>query len=243
MSEKGTLPFGNTNIDFSVIRSDERRKSISIFVDPYYGVYLRAPVKFSKEKIVSLLRRKAAWIIQKQRIIKASHLLNPPKEFVSGETFPYRGRQHRLKIEYGCRRKDAGVKLKNSRLLVFTISASPNPKIIKNELHSWYREKAALFINERVRHYSAKFNFDSSKVIVANQTRRWGSCSYNNKLRFNWRIIMAPKALIDYVVVHELCHLKHKNHSDSFWKLLGMILPNYEETRDRLKRIGSQYSL
>lgn len=243
MNEKGTLPFGNTNIDFSIIRSDDRRKSISIFVDPYYGVYLRAPITFPKEKIMSLLRRKAAWIIQKQRIIKAAHLLNPAKEFVSGETFLYRGRQHRLTVTYGCRRKDVGVKLKNSRFLAFAVSGKPNPKIIKNELLSWYREKAALFINARVEYYSEKFNFDRAKVIIANQTSRWGSCTNNNELRFNWRIIMAPKALIDYVVVHELCHLKHKNHSDSFWKLLGVIVPNYEETRDRLKKNGAQYSL
>ena len=102
MSEKGTLPFGNTNINFSVIRSSDRRKSISIFVDPYYGIYLRAPVKFSKEKIMSLLRRKAAWIIQKQKIIKAAHLLSPPKEFVSGETFLYRGvTSHLLDSSFG----------------------------------------------------------------------------------------------------------------------------------------------
>jgi len=242
MNEKGTLPFGNTNIDFSVIRSSDRRKSISIFVDPYYGVYLRAPVKFSKEKIMSLLLRKAAWIIQKQKIIKTAHLLNPPKEFVSGETFLYRGRQCRLKVEYGCRRKDAGVKLKNSRFLFSSASDSHNLRAIKNTLTAWYKDKAEIFLNDRVRHYSSKCGFEKAKVIIANQTSRWGSCNRQGELRFNWRIIMAPKPLIDYVVVHELCHLKHRNHSDAFWKEVGTILPNYETLRARLKKEGFAYN-
>jgi len=242
MSEKGTLPFGNTTINFSVIRSTDRRKSISIFVDPYYGVYLRAPVKFSKEKIMSLLRRKAAWIIQKQKIIKAAHLQNPPKEFVSGETFFYRGRQCRLKVENRCRRKDAGVKLKNSQFLLAIVSDTHNPRTVKRTLTAWYKDKAEVFLSDRVRHYSEKSNFEKSKVIIANQTKRWGSCSHRGELRFNWRIVMAPKTLIDYVVVHELCHLKHKNHSDAFWKEVGTILPNYETLRARLKKEGFAYN-
>lgn len=242
MSEKGTLVFGNTNIDFSVIRSDDRRKSISISVDPYDGVFLRAPVTFSKEKMMALLRQKAPWIIQKQKIIRAAHLVNPPKEFVSGETFLYRGRQYRLKVEYGVKAKDAGVKMVGSRILVRATGSIVNRKVVSGELVEWYKGKAFAVLRDRVKRYSNKYKFPETKVIIAGQTKRWGSCNRRNALRFNWRIIMAPTQLIDYVVVHELCHLKHKNHSPSFWHEVATIIPNYEALRARLKKEGFAFN-
>ncbi|MBI5026319.1 MAG: M48 family metallopeptidase [Nitrospirae bacterium] len=262
--EKGTISFGKTNINFSVKRS-KRRKTVSIFVDPFEGVFLRAPLRVSLNLLSKLVHSKAIWILDKQRRINEAIGYLPKREFVTGESFLYLGRQLRLKVlksknklnPYNTRDTKkldsrfhgndifgARVAVKGGRFLV-SINSNNNDsdrmKIIREILSHWYKRHARKVLVNRVKVYSKKLRVFIPEIILANQTKRWGSCNRKGRIRFNWHIIMAPMSLVDYVVAHEICHLKHINHSENFWKLLGRIMPDYEARRERLCKEGPRY--
>lgn len=239
--EEGTVLFGRKTIKFFVKRSG-RRKTVSLFVDPVEGIFLRAPRRTSIKTLKKLIHSRAVWILNKQRLIKESFEKSPPKEFINGESFLYLGRRMRLKTIKNKRK--SGVSVYGGRLKV-NITERTNSKdyvkIVRDLLVNWYRKHANKIISKRVEVYSRKLGIKIPEVILANQTKRWGSCSKNGRIRFNWHIIMAPVSLIDYVVAHELCHLRFNNHSRDFWKLLGSIMPDYESRRECLRKEGSKF--
>ncbi|MEW6088311.1 MAG: YgjP-like metallopeptidase domain-containing protein [bacterium] len=112
---------------------------------------------------------------------------------------------------------------------------------VRNILARWYKKHAKIVLSKRVKIYSKKLKLITPEIILANQSKRWGSCNRKGQIRFNWHIVMASMFLVDYVVAHELCHLKYANHSKNFWKMLGTILPDYEIRRERLRREGPKY--
>jgi len=114
---------------------------------------------------------------------------------------------------------------------------------VRRAVTAWYRKQAGRRLPERVEQFAARAGIECPPVLIRDQQKRWGSCSSKGELRFNWRIIMAPMSLVDYVVAHEVCHLKVRDHSPAFWKLLGTILPDYETRRERLRVKGLWYRL
>jgi predicted metal-dependent hydrolase len=108
---------------------------------------------------------------------------------------------------------------------------------------NWYRKKAREQINERIKYYQPKVGVQPARITVKEQKKRWGSCSSRGNLNFNWRAVMAPSPVLDYIIVHELCHLKHHNHSREFWNLLASILPDYKNRREWLKKNGVRLNL
>lgn len=241
MLEKGTIAFGKRNIHFFVKRS-KRRRTISLFVDPFEGVFLRAPLKPSFEILKKLVYSKAVWIINKQRLINEIISQLPKREFVTGETFMYLGRQLRLKVVKANENK---IIVKEGRFIVTIdrhIKKTDKSKKIRDIIISWYKQHAKLVLLKRVQIYSKKLAIPTPETSVSNPSKRWGSCNTKKRqVRFNWRVVMAPMSLVDYLIVHELCHLKHNNHSKDFWKLLGSILPDYEARRQQLRKEGPLY--
>jgi len=238
---KRTISFGKTKINFSVKRS-KRRKTVSIFVDPFEGVFLRAPLRVSLNLLSKLVHSKAVWILDKQRRINEIMRHLPKKEFVTGESFLYLGRQLRLKVLKS--KSKPKIKVKGGRFLVSINGKNSDldkMKTVRGLLSIWYKKHAEKVLLKRVKLYSKKLKVSVPEVILANQTKRWGSCNRKERIRFNWHIIMAPMSLVDYVVAHELCHLKHNNHSENFWKLLGSVMPDYEVRRERLRKEGPRY--
>jgi len=239
--EKSTVPFGKRNIDFFVKRS-RKRKTVSIFVDPIEGVFLRAPLMPTLKSLSKLVHSKAIWILDKQRRIKETLGQLPKREFVTGESFLYLGRHLRLKVLKS--KTKSKITVKGGRFLVSLNSLVKDldrTKMIRNTLSSWYKNHADVVLLKRVQIYSKKLKIPVPEILLANQTKRWGSCNQKGQIRFNWHIIMAPIALVDYVVAHELCHLKYINHSENFWKLFGSVMPDYEIRRERLRKEGSRY--
>lgn len=243
ISEKSSIEFGRHNIDFFVKRSD-RRRTISLFVDPFEGVFLRAPLSPDIESLARLVRSKSEWILKKQRQIQEIQEFLPKREFVSGEGLLYLGRQFRLKIIDG-RAATPKVKVKQGR---FTVSLNNHftdlgkKRIVRKNLIRWYKSHARMILLKRVALYIEKLKLPFPEVFLSNQSKRWGSCSHKGRIRFNWHIVMAPISLIDYVVAHELCHLKHSNHSRDFWRTLGSAMPDYETRRERLRKEGPRYT-
>lgn len=241
--EKSSVSFGNTVIEFAVRRRRWRR-TISLFVDPHEGVYLRAPMRASIGELARLVREKTPWILKKQQEFRELEGFQPKREFVSGETFLYLGRSLILKVlpEEGRR----SVSLLDDHLLVSLeekIPENEQTEKIRELMIGWYRWQAQAVFSERMQSFSKRVGVVPASFKLGNATKRWGSCNGKGEVRVTWQVVMAPQALVDYVIVHELCHLKHCNHSKRFWRLLGSILPDYEERRRRLRKDGPLYFL
>lgn len=229
------INFGTKRIDYTIKRGN-RKKTLAINVTLASQVIVLAPNNFSREKIKTIVKKKALWILEKQEHFKRLAMLFPEKELVSGEQILLLGRKYRLKI------KEENYlsipKLSGRRLFIYVhsnLAPEDRKEIIKDTLIKWYFEKSSKIIKQRVNRYSKLLNMFPKKVIIKDQKKRWASCSKDGTLRFNWRISMAPVSIIDYIVVHELCHLKIKNHSSDFWKLLSIAMPDYQNRRNWLK--------
>ncbi len=153
---------------------------------------------------------------------------------MSGETFLYLGRQYRLRVSVG---SDEGVRLKG-RWLEVTVPRGQRDGV-RDLLVAWYREHAAARLPERVAEWAGKVGVEPKAVLIREPKRRWGSCDAAGNVRFNWRIVQAPMRLVDYVVAHELAHLVHEDHGREFWGRLGRVMPDYEERREGLRRVGA----
>jgi predicted metal-dependent hydrolase len=168
-------------------------------------------------------------------------------EFSDGEELPYLGRRFRLLVLEREGLTGPVVSMSGGHVKVFLQRAGSDGKsrrdFIRSALMSWYSVQAEKRIPGRVSLYAGKMGLQVPKVFIRAQRTRWGSCDSRDCLRFNWRLMMAPLDVLDYVVVHELCHLKHKDHAAAFWGCLRRILPDYETRRKRLRKEGLHYRL
>ena len=211
-----------------VIRTN-RKKSASVqVVDCQVQVII--PQGLSDTRIEQIVREKTSWIRDK---LRKQSLMKPkkPKEYVSGEAFAYLGKNYRLKLSQG---SSEAVKLTLGKLVVGVDTD------IKRDLTSWYMQHAEKRLNEKVVRFAQVIGVEPKTVKVKDYKSRWGSCSSLGDISFHWAIIMAPHYIVDYVVVHELCHMLHHNHSPAFWQQVGKVLPNYQDCRDWLKVNGQE---
>jgi predicted metal-dependent hydrolase len=237
--EKSEIQFGRTTIGYAIRRS-ARRRTVSITVDPREEVVLLAPIGIPVDRLDRVVHRKARWIVGKLR--RGSNLPTPlpPREFVSGETFRYLGRQYRLRVASEASGRPS-VSLRGGWLRVGVPRGTEGPEraaAVQQALVGWYRLHAAERLPERVAVWSLKLGIPMPMVLIREQTKRWASCDRKRVMRFNWRIIQAAMTLVDYVVVHELVHLSHREHTWEFWSTLGKAMPDYEHRRASLKHLG-----
>lgn len=237
--ESSVVTYGKTEIPYRIRRS-EQRTTVAVTVAAGEGVVLVAPPDASVRRLDRIVHQKAPWIVGRLRRVAQVEGEPVEKEFISGETFLYLGRSYRLKVEP--RAHPRPTKLESGWLRVQIprdVGDPARPAIVRTALESWYIEHARARIPERVQQLAARAGLEPRSVIVRHQTKRWGSCDGPGNLRFNWRIIGAPMRLVDYVVAHELAHLRHKDHTKAYWALLGRIMPDYEERRERLRLSGA----
>lgn len=197
-------------------------------------VSIAVPKGLELERIEPLIKDKQRWIKEKLALHKQQQPA-PKRELLSGEAFPYLGRNYRLKIITG---KLEAVKLVHGRLQVRLPKAMRHEHIIRDMLTHWYRSQAELRFKDKVKRYASMVGVEPSDVSVKTFKSRWGSCNIKGEIQFHWKVIMAPHRIVDYVVVHELCHLKHHDHSSAFWKSVERIVPDYAECRAWLKEFG-----
>jgi len=225
------------DFNYKIIRTD-RKRTASIQVSPSNEVTVMVPKELPSEKLEALLRRKTPWILSKIKFNQEVKYPHKPKEFVSGEAFQYLGRNYRLKIETG---EIEGVELKNGRLNVRILGDKDLAchRKVKRLLTDWYARNAARKLKERIVRHSDKMSLNFRRLKIKDLKRCWASCSMKGDITFNWKIIMAPLRIVDYVVVHELCHRAHHNHSKEFWNLLGRMMPDYKEQKEWLRVNGA----
>jgi predicted metal-dependent hydrolase len=217
-----------------IIRTN-RQKSADIKVEDG-AVSVVVPAATSTEKIDELLQKKRQWIKHKITLHKEMTPASD-KQFVSGEAFAYLGRNYRLKVERG---SFAPVRLVNGRLLVTVPEDGNQPHIIRNAVVRWYKRQAEQKLTEKVRRFAPTVGVQTANVSVKTFKSRWGSCTAKGDLEFNWQIMMAPNRMVDYVVIHELCHLLRHDHSPEFWQEMLRVMPDYQQCREWLKLNAQQ---
>jgi len=205
-----------------------KRKTLSLIVETDGTLTARAPLRMKETDIRRFIEEKKDWIKQKQA--KALKEAVTPHQFVDGERFLYLGKEFTLRIV-----PDGKPALFMGRVFNLTRSAQPRAKSV---FEAWYKKQARKVLSERVEFFAHKYGFNVGKVRISSARTRWGSYSSKGTLSFTWRLVMAPPEIVDYVVVHELCHSKELNHSKAFWARVGMILPDYEQRRKWLKDNG-----
>ncbi len=231
------VDYGSQVISFTLIRS--KRKTLAIHVSPDLSVQVRAPLRASLRSISRKVRQRGAWIIKKQHYFATFLPPVPPRQYVSGETHRYLGRQYRLKIEDG---KPTKVALKGGRIHITTIGPTDNGQI-KDLLHAWYLKRARDVFPERVAvclEPLLRHGVKTPEVRLRTMITRWGSCSPKGRITLNTNLMRIPKRYIDYVVTHELCHLKKPNHGEEFYQLLTSVMPDWRERREKLNWYGSR---
>ena len=222
-----------------------KRKTIGIIVDKNGEVKVHAPICISEKQVCGVVQKKADWIVKKINEVTERNSNSVCRQFVNGEKFLYLGKEYTLEIvekDLG----DAEVLMQEDTMAVYISQAlleESRKQAIKEALIKWYRQRFAEFAKERIEKYSLQLKVAPRKVVIKNQKTRWGSCSKKGNINLNWRLIMAPLHVIDYVVVHELCHLKVMNHSKDFWNLVEFILPDYCEGRKWLKVNGNRLGI
>lgn len=237
MSEGGRVRFGDTTIDYEVRRSRRRRKTVQITVDGG-GVQVAAPMTTPDEDLRAIVRRRAPWILNhaSNRMLEAA-----PKRFVSGETLPYLGRNVGILVEDAAVRSPE-VRFDHWRFRIAvpeTLDGDERYESIRRAVVRWYRARADERLNAVVDHWWPRLERGTrSRALVRDQRQRWGSCAPDGTLRFNWRTMMLKPALIEYVVVHELAHLTHRNHSPDFWGLVASLMPDAQRRRQILTEVG-----
>ncbi len=209
-------------------------------------IIVRAPPDMDEKTIIETVNKKRKWIADK---IKANEKVKPPipkiQEPVSGEKLRFKNALYRLQIHRNDEKQTRIVRA--CRTLHVYVSEQMNDELraneIKNVIIDWYKEKAHSFLSKRVKRYVYYLKEEPKEVNIREIKLRWGSCTPDRKLLFNWRIMMAPIAAIDYVVIHELCHLNDPDHSASFWNAVESLQPTYRKWKEWLHVNGRQLDL
>jgi predicted metal-dependent hydrolase len=223
------------NINYTVKRSRKRRKTISLQINNTAEVVVSAPYFTPVREINSFVQEKQNWI---QRAIQKQTLLHTKeKEYTTGELFYYLGESFPLEVffEESARK---GLVFWRDRFYLNSPDAAVDGMSF---FISWYKKKAREYLSKRVDFFSRKLSLQPRQVKITSAGKRWGSCSEDNNLSFGFRLIMAPPAVIDYVVVHELMHIREKSHSSRFWKLIEAVMPEYKIHRHWLKEESGKF--
>lgn len=216
-----------------IIRS--QRRSFSLEVKPDGRLIVRAPQSATKDQIQAIVAQKAGWIQRSQA--KAAHRFPAaqPKTFSPGDTFWYLGEQYPLLYT---ERKRPPLELDRA----FLLSRAAQSRA-KDVFIGWYREETRAITQRMIASYVQQYGFKVGQITITSARTRWGSCSGRNNLNFTYRLSMAPLPVVEYVVVHELAHLKVRNHSPEFWQAVEGLWPNYRQDRKWLKQNGPLLTL
>lgn len=211
-----------------IIRS--KRRTFALEIDNQGRLIVRAPARATRAQIETLVAQKSAWILAKQAEVRSQGALTPARQYQAGEIFLYLGQPYTLAL---VDRQAVPLLLDGN----FRLRASDLPRAVA-VFEAWYRQQARAIIGQRLAVYSAQTGLRYQDVRIKNLRTRWGSCSTLGNLNFNLRLVLAPLEIVDYVVVHELAHLKHKNHSREYWQAVASIMPDFKKRRAWLKENG-----
>ena len=248
--ERGTLTYGEDSIHYEVIRRNTDRNSskknassrkIIIKVHPDQRVVATAPYDATMDAIQKAVLKRARWISNNIAEFASQHNYVLPRKYVSGEAQFYLGRRYMLKVMSETDQAST-VKLHRGKLTVSLISDNQSSQV-KALINQWYLHRANIIFHERLQAMLTKATWvkgiPSFRIMA--MKKQWGSCSKKGSLMLNPHLVKAPKECIDYVILHELCHIKEHNHSDKFWRLLTKVMPNWREVKANLDGMAELY--
>ena len=239
MEEGWSIHYGPEIIRFTVRRQSQRRQaSIAIHVEPEGRVLVDAPIQASHTAILAAVRKRARWIQDHLSNFNRRHAHILPREYVSGESTLYLGRRYRLKV---IPVDDAGVNVKLRGSYLEVRIAKPAPDLVRQAIASWYHARARAIFAERIVAMlsTMRWKLEASPPLrLQSMKTQWGSCSPTGKLSLNPWLVKAPRDCIDYVILHELCHLREHNHSPRFFKLLDRHMPPWRQRKARLDELA-----
>jgi predicted metal-dependent hydrolase len=220
----GVLRVGDLEIAVSI---SDRRKSVRLTVERDASVTAVAPPQVSRDELVAMVEAKRAWLYSKLAEHRDFGEDRPAREYVAGEGFPYLGRSYRLRIvEPG-----SEVRLIRGRLELNRGGGA-------RELVRWYCRVGEPWLKRRIATWASRMGLEVTSLRVQPLGYRWGSCSREGRINIHWATMQLPPTLIDYVLVHEVAHMLQPHHSNDFWRLVERTMPDYQQRRERLRRLG-----
>lgn len=227
-----SLNYGTSRIDYQLQR--DNRKLLQISVQPDRSVIVKAPLDATDETIKQCIRKRAAWILRQLRYFRQFEPYTPPRRYVAGETHLYLGRAYRLKLNPELNQK---VHLKDGWFHI-PVERDDSERA-RRLLQSWYRQQARRILPPLLDQQWNRMELGDQpkpRLMIRNMRTRWGSLSASGRLTMNLSLLRAPMICIEYVLVHELCHLQHQHHDRDFYKLLTRSMPDWQERKQRLER-------
>jgi len=227
------------DITYRINRSRKRRKTISLQVNDNAELVVAAPCFTPEKDIARFVLEKQKWIHQNLQKQKKANVKKVRRQFADGEHYYYLGYPYPLNVFFDPFTTE-GITLKNDR---FHLNTQGNTDVRRHYLVSWYKQKAQSFIRQRVDFFGEMLKLTYGNISVTSARKRWGSCSAVNDLAFSFRLIMTPPRIIDYVIVHELSHIREKNHSAEFWKEVEAVIPEHKKLKRWLQEHHHQFML
>ncbi|MCI8667992.1 MAG: M48 family metallopeptidase [Lachnospiraceae bacterium] len=228
------------NSVFNVTVIQEKRKTVTLKIVSGTNLLVKAPFTFSINRLTELLEKKKKWILEHASLFNGEEIPFLPDRYMDGSRVYYMGKTYEFYVKYKeterVGKKEADIQRIDGKIIVETIDTSE--EYVKNQMQTWYKKQAGIEIINMIQKYQPYIGEKIGTIRIKSQKSRWGSCSELGNLNFNWHLILLPESLMEYVIVHELCHLKYLNHSGEFWNCVKQILPDYQERETELKKYG-----
>lgn len=227
------IKFGSEQLVFKL--SHQNRKTIGIKVHPDLTVNVIAPEGSSEFEVLKKVRVKIPWILRQLKYFESYLPANPPRKYINGETHLYLGRQYKLKA---IKDNESSIKVYRGQFLLEMPDVTP--EAIEMALQNWYKQRAQVIFYEILDAMLPKFNrykLVKPNLSIRKMTKRWGSCTQSGRITLNTELIKAPKGCIEYVIIHELCHLVHHNHTQKFLDLQTKEMRDWEKWKEKLERL------
>ncbi|OQB05855.1 MAG: WLM domain protein [bacterium ADurb.Bin212] len=223
--------FGSYTYDYVLCR--EERKTLSLTVNPDLSILVKCPNQATEERIEKFLKKKWLWLQKQINYFKKFKRTKYHREYISGESFRYLGKQYMLQIKEDGENR---VVLSKGKLVLHTAMYTSDAKYNKLLVSRWYSNKTKFVFNERFEEVLNRFDYSQKPSLgIRQMNKRWGSYLNNDKILLNPKLIEASRECIDYVITHELCHMKYKDHDKRFYKLLEQKFPKWEKTKEKLE--------
>lgn len=234
-----SILLSQTEFELTIIRSKKRRRSVALRVKSPTQLIVNAPHKTSLKFIEDFIYERSRWILARLFELQTTEGKPIGHQYIDGEMFYVLGQQYPLRIiEHNVRKTKC--ELTDHYLTIYIKSKLDKQNIIKH-VTQWYRKQALETVTERMEFWCKQLNVRFNKLFITNTKSRWGSCNSKNDIRINWRVMMTPMSLVDYVIVHELCHVVHKNHSARFWNLVSSVMPDHKQRRKELRKLAALF--
>jgi predicted metal-dependent hydrolase len=233
VAEQRNIQLAGKQVSFTLKRST-RRRSIGLRIDDR-GLTVNMPLRASEKWLHSVLQEKAAWVVDKLENWQSKK--PTPQQWIDGESILYRGEAFKLCIVPSL--FDAPPQLHGNQLLIHLAKAD-TPDALEKIILRWYRREALQLFTECISHFAPLIKVNPVEIKLSSARTQWGSCTTRGTVRLNWQLIKMPLPLVDYVVVHELAHLREMNHSAAFWNVVESVCPNYAKLRSELRKWGME---